>query len=631
MKNCKIKFTAVLLAAMMIASFAGCNQQNSTESSKTETSAPSVSKDSISKDTETIYQVALLQSLTQGYYDGIIKVSELKGHGDTGIGTFEGVNGEMIVIDGKVYQALGDGTVQEAADDETVPFSNVTFFDSDVSVDLKNINDMASFKAELNKTVAEKGKNMFYVVKVNGTFEKMLVRSELKQEKPYKTLDKALETDQREFNYENITGTVVGLYCPDYMGGLNATGWHFHFISDDRTKGGHMLELSFKEAKAELDITPEFDLELSDNSDFQSMELAKDVNDAIKKVETDTQTGEKTDANTTADALSLWTDSAPLKSQLIEYIKTVTDESSADFIPVENRIAVFDMDGTLCCETDPGYFDHKLLYHRVMEDPDYKDKASKEEKETAAIIKTYFETGEYPSGLDVKHGTAVATAFKGMTIDEFDAYVKAYRDQPMESYEGMTNGQAFYKPMLEVVDYLIANDFKVYIVSGTDRLITRGLAEGTVNIPLSQMIGSDESLVATGQGDSDGLDYTFGKDDKLVTGGEFITKNLKTNKVTVIEQEIGVQPVLSFGNSGGDSAMANFTINNNKYKSAAYMLCCDDTERENGNVEKADKMRKTCEENGYTAISMKDDWTTIYGDGVTYKGSEKSEETQTPQ
>ena len=96
-------------------------------------------------------------------------------------------------------------------------------------------------------------------------------------------------------------------------------------------------------------------------------------------------------------------------------------------------------------------------------------------------------------------------------------------------------------------------------------------------------------------------------------------RNLKTNKVTVIEQEIGVQPVLAFGNSGGDAAMANYTINNNKYKSAAFMLCCDDTERENGNVEKADKMRKTCEENGYTAISMKDDWTTIYGEGVTKK------------
>ena len=317
------------------------------------------------------------------------------------------------------------------------------------------------------------------------------------------------------------------------------------------------------------------------------------------------------------DALSLWTENAPLKSELTAYMKTITDESSADFIPVENRIAVFDMDGTLCCETDPGYFDHKLLYHRVVEDADYKDKASDEEKETAEIIKTYFETGEYPSGLDVKHGTAVATAFKGMTTEEFDAYVKAYRDEPMESYSNMTNGQAFYKPMLEVIDYLQANDFKVYIVSGTDRLITRGLAEGIVNIPLSQMIGSDENLVASGQGDKDGLDYTFGKDDKVITGGEFLIKNLKMNKVSVIEQEIGVQPVLCFGNSSGDAAMANFTINNNKYKSAAYMLSCDDTERENGNVEKADKMRKTCEENGYTAISMKNDWKTIYGDSVT--------------
>ena len=317
------------------------------------------------------------------------------------------------------------------------------------------------------------------------------------------------------------------------------------------------------------------------------------------------------------NALSLWTENAPLKSELTAYMKAITDENSADFIPVENRIAVFDMDGTLCCETDPGYFDHKLLYHRVVEDADYKDKASDEEKETAEIIKTYFETGEYPSGLDVKHGTAVATAFKGMTTEEFDAYVKAYRDEPMESYTNMTNGQAFYKPMLEIVDYLQANDFKVYIVSGTDRLITRGLAEGVIDIPLSQMIGSDENLVASGQGDKDGLDYTFGKDDKVITGGEFLIKNLKMNKVSVIEQEIGVQPVLCFGNSSGDAAMANFTINNNKYKSAAYMLCCDDTERENGNVEKADKMRKTCEENGYTAVSMKNDWTTIYGDGVT--------------
>ncbi len=319
------------------------------------------------------------------------------------------------------------------------------------------------------------------------------------------------------------------------------------------------------------------------------------------------------------DALSYWKKDAPLKKQLTKYIETITNESSKDFIHAEYRVAVFDMDGTLCCETDPGYFDHKLLYHRVMEDPDYKDKASDEEKAVAKDIKTYFETGEYPEGMDMRHGKAVSTAFKGMSLDEFDAYIKDYRDEPMESYEGMTNGEAFYKPMLQVVDYLNANDFRVYIVSGTDRIITRSLAEGTVKIPLSQMIGSDESLVASNQGNEDGLNYTFEKDDKLITGGKFITKNLKTNKVTVIAQEIGQQPVLCFGNSSGDSSMANYTINNNKYKSAAYMLCCDDTERENGNKEKAEKMVETCKESGYTAVSMKNDWTTIYGDGVTKK------------
>lgn len=322
--------------------------------------------------------------------------------------------------------------------------------------------------------------------------------------------------------------------------------------------------------------------------------------------------------NQDADALSLWTESAPLKAELTAYITAITDESSADFIPVEDRIAVFDMDGTLCCETDPGYFDHKLLYHRVTEDPDYKDKASDEEKATAEEIKGYFDSGSYPEDLSLKHGKAVASAFKGMTISEFYSYIDDYKNTPMESYTGMTNGEAFYKPMLQVVDYLQANDFTVYVVSGTDRIITRALCNGVIDVPYSQMIGSDESLVASDQGDTDGLEYTFSHDDKLITGGEFIIKNLKMNKVSVIEREIGQQPVLCFGNSSGDGAMANYTITNNPYKSGAYLLCCDDLERENGNIEKADKMRKSCEENGWTAVSMKDDWTTIYGDGVTY-------------
>ena len=279
------KLTAILLAAAMMASLAACSSQQESKSETTEKATEKTAEQTADKNTETVYQVALLQSLTQGYYDGIIKVSELKQHGDIGIGTFEGVNGEMIVLDGKVYQALGDGSVKEADENETVPFSNVTFFDSDIKETLSDIENVDALKAALDNIVDQNGRNMFYFVRIDGDFEKMNVRSELKQEKPYKSLDKALATDQREFNYDNAKGTVVGLYCPDYMGGLNTPGWHFHFISDDKAKGGHILDLSFKSAEAQLDKTPEFDMTLSDTDTFQEMELSKDegVQNHIKK------------------------------------------------------------------------------------------------------------------------------------------------------------------------------------------------------------------------------------------------------------------------------------------------------------------------------------------------------------
>lgn len=116
----------------------------------------------------------------------------------------------------------------------------------------------------------------------------------------------------------------------------------------------------------------------------------------------------------------------------------------------------------------------------------------------------------------------------------------------------------------------------------------------------------------------EGLTYVFDDDDRLVLGGDFIIKNLKMNKVTVINQEIGQQPVLSFGNSTGDGSMAEYVTSGNKYKSLAYMLCCDDTKRENGSEEKAQKMYDLCKEYDWVPISMKNDWKTIYGDGVTY-------------
>lgn len=332
----------------------------------------------------------------------------------------------------------------------------------------------------------------------------------------------------------------------------------------------------------------------------------------------ETEITETTEAEE-VDVLSLWTAGAESKEALVAYIESVTDENSPDYIPVEDRIAVFDMDGTILCETDPYYFDHCLLVYRVLEDPEYKDKASTFEKDVATRLQAKFDGDKNAEVSMIEHGQAVAMAFAGMTIEEFEDYVEMFKNQPAPGYNGMTRGEAFYKPMIQVIDYLQANDFTVYIVSGTDRLIVRGLIKDSVDIPRNQIIGSDELLVATNQGATDGMEYTFTSQDKLVTGGEFIIKTLDMNKVTAIMTEIGIQPVLSFGNSTGDSAMANFTITNNKYKSLAFMLCCDDLVRENGNTSKADKMRDLCKENNWIPVSMRDDWTTIYGDGVTRK------------
>ena len=158
------------------------------------------------------------------------------------------------------------------------------------------------------------------------------------------------------------------------------------------------------------------------------------------------------------------------------------------------------------------------------------------------------------------------------------------------------------------------------MVSGTDRLIVRGIVKDSLlSVPAEQIIGSDETLVARSQGDADGLEYVFTDGDDVVLGGDFIVKNLKMNKVTVILQEIGKQPVLSFGNSTGDASMAEFVTSNNPYLSMAFMLCCDDEVRENGSASKAEKMEKLCAEFDWVPISMKNDWTTIYGEGVTRK------------
>ena len=232
-----------------------------------------------------LFQVALLQSLMQGEYDGVVTVGELKGYGDTGIGTFQGVNGELIALDGTVYRALWDGSVEVAPDDETVPFSNVTFFDADIKKEGVNAASAAELKNILNAVVEEHGRNQFYMAKITGLTPSILVRSELAQKEPYKPLGEALKTDQREFTYSDIRGTVVALYCPDYMDGLNTPGWHLHFLSEDGKKGGHVLDLSVKDASLALDIISEFAMVVPNRASFNDKRLATDMKKEIEQVE----------------------------------------------------------------------------------------------------------------------------------------------------------------------------------------------------------------------------------------------------------------------------------------------------------------------------------------------------------
>ena len=312
---------------------------------------------------------------------------------------------------------------------------------------------------------------------------------------------------------------------------------------------------------------------------------------------------------------TLW-NSCEALTTLQTYVTDVTNPSSPNFIPQEDRIATFDMDGTFVGELYPTYFEYNMLEYRVLDDADYRDKAPDDVRETAEQIRAFVRDGQkLPDHFDMKHAYAAAKAYSGMTLAQFDNYVKTYAALPANGFVGMTYGQSFYKPMLQVFDYLKANGFTYYVVSGSDRFICRSLVE-SIGIEPNRVIGMDVRLQSTSQGAEAGVNYTMGKEEDIVRTDELIIKNLKTNKVLQIAQEIGKVPVLSFGNSGGDCAMHNYCLSNKKYKTAAFMLIADDDARDHANRDKALQLGKQWREAGYIVISMRDDFKTIYGEGV---------------
>ena len=318
------------------------------------------------------------------------------------------------------------------------------------------------------------------------------------------------------------------------------------------------------------------------------------------------------------NVFTYWDAQAPALNYLIEYVESVTDETSSDYIPVSSRIAVFDMDGTLIGELFPTYFVLCVFEWRVLKDPNYQP----DEELFAFGIegRDAISNQSYPDNFNERFETMSARAYSGMTLNEYSDYITQLLLKEADGFQGMNYGEAFYLPMLEVIEYLQDNDFTIYICSGSDRFLCRTMLEGMIDIPYANIIGTDVVLEATGQNGEKGIDYIFSTEDDIIRTDKPLVYNESMNKVNQIVQEIGVQPVLAFGNSEGDVSMHNYILNNNPYKSAAFMLIADDEERDYGNTEYGQMMGKLWEDCGYQVISMKDDFLTIYGDDVVKTG-----------
>lgn len=233
-----------------------------------------------------MYQVSTLSALALGYTRKVIAIKDLLEHGDTGLGTFENVDGEMIVIDGHCYRASNDGSVNEPDVNYGTPFASVAKFLGNKQFKLEGIASIDKLKQELDLKIEEGfGLNSMHIVRIDAHFDIVRARSESAFRSQHIELKEILSGRQKDFVFEGIQGSLICLYYPDYMQGFNAAGWHFHFISEDRKRGGHVFDVKFEQGTARLDKICQIELQLPTEAAFDTYTLAKDMSSDIKKVE----------------------------------------------------------------------------------------------------------------------------------------------------------------------------------------------------------------------------------------------------------------------------------------------------------------------------------------------------------
>jgi len=219
------------------------------------------------------YHYSLWAALVNKIYDGNLTVREAKSHGDIGLGTYNGADGELILLDGVFYHVPASGEVLVADVSDRIPYLNATFFDKEFAFEVTGPVNYDT----LRKLIQQKfpSRNYFYAFKIHGEFDSIRVGSLHKQERPYQySMDSLLPT-RPTFDHRNISGTMVGFYCPDFIGDINVAGFHLHFMSDDRKTGGHVMEFTGKNFDVGMDKLTAYQFVLPQTPDYDSVNLEK--------------------------------------------------------------------------------------------------------------------------------------------------------------------------------------------------------------------------------------------------------------------------------------------------------------------------------------------------------------------
>ncbi len=231
---------------------------------------------------DTAYQISTIDALLQSVYDGFVPIGEVRKHGDTAIGTIDGLDGELIAVDGEYYTIRSDGVAYPLEDTITTPFVVATFLDPDLTIHADKTENISRFEEQLEAGLPSA--NMFYAIRIDGTFDYVKTRSLPKQNRPYPKLAEVVQ-EQSVFEFYNTTGTIVGFWSPEFVSGLNVPGYHIHYLTADHTAGGHILDLRMTNEDIILDITPDFFMILPTEGDFYQVDLTGDLGSELESVE----------------------------------------------------------------------------------------------------------------------------------------------------------------------------------------------------------------------------------------------------------------------------------------------------------------------------------------------------------